>query len=447
MLGEVEARRLCEQTLVLCGGQDAEVLLFSEDLAQTRFSKNTLEPETAETNTSLVLQIFTGTHAGTATIHHLDADALGLAVARARSNAETTPEDPDYPGLPEPAQYACVEAFDADTADYPSDVRQSAAAELCKSAQGKGLDLSGAFTTGCGEVCVANSRGLLAYTASTNADFEGWATSEDSSGYVHATAWRVADLEVNQLGSQAVEKAALGHNPRPVEMGEYSVVVDPYVTEELLLMLNYHSMGALDVFNGRSWMNGLIGKQALSEKVTIWDDGLDLAGLPMPFDFEGMPKQRVTLVQNGVVRGPVYDRTTAAKLCEANTGHAMPPTFRRTGPLATNLFMAEGDVTVDEMIRSTEKGLYISRFWYTHLLSPIGCEVSGMTRDGGFMIENGQISYPVRNLRFMQSYVEALSNVEMVGKETRLLGSALGGIAVRAPALKISKFNFIGSVE
>jgi predicted Zn-dependent protease len=109
--------------------------------------------------------------------------------------------------------------------------------------------------------------------------------------------------------------------------------------------------------------------------------------------------------------------------------------------------MAEGDATLDEMLRSTKKGLYISRFWYTHLLSPIGCEVSGMTRDGGFMIENGQISYPVRNLRFMQSSVEALANVEMVGKETRLLGSALGGMAVRVPALKISKFNFIGSVE
>ena len=447
MLGEVEARRLCEQTLALCGGQAAEVLLFSEDLAQTRFTKNTLEPETAETNTSLVLQIFTGTHAGTATIHHLDADALGLAVARARSNAETTPEDPDYPGLPEPAQYSPVEAFDAATAEYPSERRTDASAELCGLAESKALAFSGAFTTGSGEVCVANTRGLLAYTASTNADFEGWATSEDSSGYVHASAWRAADLDVNLLGGEALEKAALGHNPRSVEMGEYSVVVDPYVTEELLLMLNYHSMGALEVFNGRSWMNGLIGKQALSEKVTIWDDGLNLTGLPMPFDFEGMPKQRVTLVQNGVVRGPVYDRTTAAKLCEANTGHAMPPTFRRTGPLATNLFMAEGDATLDEMLRSTKKGLYISRFWYTHLLSPIGCEVSGMTRDGVFMIENGQISYPVRNLRFMQSYVEALANVELVGKETRLLGSALGGIAVRAPALKISKFNFIGSVE
>lgn len=447
MFGEAEARRLCEQTLALCGGQDAEVLLFSEDLAQTRFSKNTLEPETAETNTSLTLQIFTGTHTGTATIHHMDADALDLAVARARSNAETTPEDPDYPGLPEPAQYIPVEAFDGETANYPSERSRNASAELCELAESKGLAFSGAFTTGSGEVCVANSRDLLAYTASTNADFEGWATSEDSSGYVHASAWRAADLDVNLLGDEAMEKAALGRNPRPVETGEYSVVVDPYVTEELLMMLNNHSMGALEVFNGRSWMNGLIGKQALSEKVTIWDDGLDLAGLPMPFDFEGVPKQRVMLVQNGVVGRPVYDRTTAAKLCEASTGHAMPPTFRRTGPLASNLFMAEGDATLEAMIQSTEKGLYISRFWYTHLLSPMGCEVSGMTRDGVFMIENGQISYPVRNLRFIQSYVEALANVEMVGKETRLLGSALGGMAVRAPALKISKFNFTGIVE
>jgi predicted Zn-dependent protease len=263
---------------------------------------------------------------------------------------------------------------------------------------------------------------------------------------VHASAWKADDLNVSMLGNEALEKAALGHNPRSVEAGMYNVVVDPYVTEELLLLLNYHGMGALEVAEGRSWMNELTGKQALSEQVTIWDDGLDPQGLPMPFDFEGTPKQRVMIVQNGVVAGPVYDRSTAARLGKTSTGHAMPPTFRRTGPLASNLFMAGGDATMDEMIRSTEKGLYISRLWYTHLVSSQGCLVNGMTRDGAFLIEKGKIRYPVRNLCFTQSYVQALANVEMVGKETRLLGSTLGGMAVRAPALKIGKFNFIGTM-
>lgn len=445
MLGEVEARKVCYQTLALCGGQEAEVLLLSENLAQTRFTKNKLEPETMETSITLVLQIFTGTHTGTATIHQLDAEALELAVARARSNAETNPEDPHFTGLPGPTAYSPVKAFDPKTANYPIEKRKEAAAALCKLAKDRGLACSGAFTTGSGEVCVANSRGLMAYTASTNADFEGLATSEDSTGYAHASAWQAADLDIHALGSEALEKAALGRSPRTIDEGVYSVVVDPYVTEELLLLLNYHGMGALEVAEGRSWMNELFGKQALSEMVTIWDDGSDLTGLPMPFDFEGTPKQRVMIVENGVVKGPVYDRSTAARLNKTSTGHAMPPNFRMTGPLASNLFMAGGEATLEEMISSTEKGLYVPRFWYTHLLNPKGCLVNGMTRDGAFLIEDGQIRFPVKNLCFTQSYVEALANVEMVGKETRLLGSTLGGTAVRAPALKIGKFNFIGT--
>jgi PmbA protein len=447
MLGEEEVRKVCEQVLALCSGQEAEVLLFTEDLAQTRFTKNNLEPETTETNTNLILQIYTGTHAGAATIHRLNAEALGLAVARARSNAETTPQDPNFPGLPEATEYTSVETFDPATANYPAEKRRTAIAELCKLAKGESLDLSGTFTTGSGEVCVANSHGLLAYTTSTNADFEGVAEVEDSTGYAHASAWHAADLDIHSLGVEALEKAKQGRDPHPVDEGVYDVVVGPYVTEELLLMLNYHGMGASEVAAGRSWMNSLIGKRALNKQVTIWDDALDQSGLPMPFDFEGTPKQRVSIVQNGVVNGPVYDRTTAARLGKISTGHAMPPTFRKTGPLATNLFMAEGEASVEEMIQATEKGLYISRFWYTHLVKPNGCLVNGLTRDGAFMIEDGQIRYPVRNLCFTQSYVEALKNVEMVGKETRLLGSTLGGISVRVPALKISKFNFIGAEE
>jgi predicted Zn-dependent protease len=179
--------------------------------------------------------------------------------------------------------------------------------------------------------------------------------------------------------------------------------------------------------------------------VTIWDDGRDPGGMPMPFDFEGVPRQRVELVTRGVVNGPVCDRITGGKLGMTSTGHALPPTMRSLGPMATHLFMASGTVSTEEMIRSTERGLYVNRFWYTRLVHPRDCVITGMTRDGVFLIKDGELAYPVRNLRFTQSYVEALNQVEGVGNETRLLANEFGGYATKVPALKLSRFNFTGT--
>ena len=192
-------------------------------------------------------------------------------------------------------------------------------------------------------------------------------------------------------------------------------------------------------------MNDRVGEEVMSNLVDIWDDGLDPGGIPMPFDFEGVPKQRVDIVRKGVVKSPVYDRITARKMGETTTGHALPPTMRSLGPIATNLFMASGNTSTEEMIRSTDRGLYISRFWYTRLVHPRDCVITGMTRDGVFLIEDGELVYPVNNLRFTQSYVKALANLETVGTETRLLMSEFGGQATRVPALKINGFSFTGT--
>lgn len=191
-------------------------------------------------------------------------------------------------------------------------------------------------------------------------------------------------------------------------------------------------------------MNERIGKKVMSEKISIWDDGLDPLGMPLPFDFEGVPKQHVDIVKEGVVEQPVYDRYTAHKAGKHTTGHAMPPLFRGYGPLGLNLFMGIGEKTLEEMIASTERGLYITRFWYTRLVHPRDCVITGMTRDGVFLIENGELTYPVKNLRFTQSYIDALADVEAVGKESYLLLSEYGGFSERVPALKIRNFNFTG---
>jgi predicted Zn-dependent protease len=192
-------------------------------------------------------------------------------------------------------------------------------------------------------------------------------------------------------------------------------------------------------------MNDRIGKQVMNQRVSIWDDGLDVKGAPLPFDFEGVPKQRVDIVKQGVVVGPVYDRYSGAKMGKPSTGHATPVGFRSFGPLAMNVFMAPGESSVEQMIASTKKGIYINRFWYTRLVHPRDCVITGMTRDGVFMIENGELAHPVKNLRFTMPYVQALSNVEAVGNITYLLVGEFGGISNCVPALKINNFSFTGS--
>jgi PmbA protein len=444
MLGEKEARKVCQQALSQCDGLAAEVLIIAKDVSLTHFANCAIFESVVERKVSLVLQIFRGKRRGTATTHNLDSEGLTQVVARARMDADTNPEDPDHPELPEPVSYATVQAFDAETANYPTAQRKELAGEACSLAASQGLAASGGFLTGSGALYITNSQGLFASHASTNADFQMRVVGQDSSGWAHASGWRAKDIQVNLLAQEAIEKAKLGRNPQRIEPGVYPVILDPYATEDLLQMLNFHGMGALDVYQGRSWMNDVLGEKAMDEQVSIWDDGLDAQGMPMPFDFEGVPKTRLDIVLNGVVMGPVYDRYTAAMMGKTSSGHAIPPGFRGKGPLATNLFMAGGEAILEEMIASTERGLYITRFWYTRLARRKGCEVAGTTHDGVFWIENGKIAYPVNDLRFTQSYVEALKGVEMVGKERRLLASEFGGMAMRVPALKLREFNFTG---
>jgi PmbA protein len=444
MLGRKELKKISDEVLKRAKNDPAEVLLFSEVQNLTRFANNYIHQNVAERNVTLIMRLLRGKRLGLATTNRLDAEGLDRLVKRARANAEVSPEDPDYPGLPEPANYPAVDGFDQKTANYSPQDRAKAVGELCRLTAENGLNGSGLFSTGASELAIANTRGVFAYHSSTNADFQILVAAEDSSGREQGSGWQVSDIPVESLAQLAVKKAQDGRNPRKINSGAYTVVLTPYATEDLLNMLNYYGMGAQAVLEARSWMCDRLGEQVMSNLVDIWDDGVDSTGVPVPFDFEGVPKRRVSIVEKGVVKGPVYDRITAEKMGEKTTGHALPPTMRSFGPIATNLFMAPGTSSTEEMIQSTERGLYVSRFWYTRLVHPRDCVITGMTRDGVFLIEKGELTYPLKDLRFTQSYVEALANVEKVGNETRLLIGEFGGQATRVPGLKISKFTFTG---
>jgi len=445
MIEEKDVREICESILLRCKGNPVEITLQYTDSSLTRFANNIIHQNVAERDGEVTLRYMIGKQIGTASTNRMDKAGLDELVVRAKSNAKTIPEDPNYPGLPDPVTYQRVAAWDATTADYSPEKRARAVGTVCQLAVEKSLNASGAFTTGSDVLVVANSNGVFTYHTRSYADFQTVVMSDDSSGRSQESAWNVDDLNVEGLGKEAIETAVCGQHPRKIDPGEYTVILEHYATEDLINSLNFYGMGAQALQEGRSWMNDRLGKQVMSRNVSIWDDGLDTNGSPLPFDFEGVPKQRVDIVKQGIVMGPVYDRYSGAKMGKPSTGHATPIVFRGFGPLALNLFMAPGDVTVQEMIASTKSGLYINRFWYTRLVHPRECAMTGMTRDGVFKIEDGEVAYPVKNLRFTMPYVQALANVEAVGKASHLLVSEFGGISVRVPGLKIKGFNFTGS--
>ncbi len=444
MLGRKEMREITKQVLSLSTADQTEVIVMSEDSGLTRFASSYIHQNVAERNAEIRVRTVVGKKIGVASINDLSQEALERVVERAVTIGKLQPDNPDFISLPSPAPIAEVEAFDEATAAFSPEARARAVGVICRQAVDDGLVASGAFTTGAQELAVANSLGVFAYHAITSADINTVVMSDDSSGYAEVTAWKVGDINTEVIGREAVEKALRSRNPRDLPPGRYPVVLEEYAVADFMSMFSYLGFGALSVQEGRSFMIDNFGKKIMSEAISIWDDGLDPTGLPMPFDFEGVPRQRVDLIKEGVAEAVVYDSYTAGKEGKASTGHGLPSpnTF---GPIPAHTFMAPGEAGKEEMLASMERGLWVTRFHYTRPVHPKLVIITGMTRDGTFLVEKGEIAYPIKNLRFTQSYLEALANVEAVSRETRLQQNWFGG--TRTPALKLAEFEFTGATE
>ena len=440
MIGQDRCEAVLSQVLNQPNIKEADAYLLIQDLNLTRFASNDIHQSVSHSNAQIHIRVVVGKRQGQATTNDLSDGGIQKAVNLAHQNALLMPEDPDFNGLPNPDSTSPVAAHDASTASYSPDSRARVVASACGLAADGGLEASGFFRNGTQESAVMSTKGAKAYHAGTFAGLLVMAISGTSAGWSKGGSWRVADIDSDALAAEAVDKALRGQNPQPVGPGEYTVVLDPYAVDDMLSSLSIYGMGALAVQEGRSWMNGLTGEQAMSPLISIWDDGSDMEGWPVPFDTEGIPRQRTQLVQDGVVFEPVHNSYTAGKEGKQSTGHQ----FGFTGPpVASNLFMKSGDSSLEKMIASTQRGLYITRFHYTRLVHNRNCVMTGMTRDGTFLIEDGRITHPVKDLRFTQSYVDALAEVEAVGSQSKLMLNEVG-FATKVPALKISRFNFTG---
>ena len=440
MLGPDTIRPLLRDALRHAGAADADIYVVATAQALTRFANNRIHQNVYHQDAIAHIRVAAGQRVGRAVTNDFAPAGLAAAVRQAGEHARLMPADPDFPGIPEPQPAVAIDACDAATLASDPERRAGIVGMVCRKAAAAQLDAAGFCRTGVTELAVASTRGAAAYHAGTFASLLITARRDDASGWAKDGGTRLDAIDAESLADAAIGKAVRGQNPQSLPPGEYPVVLEHYAVDDVLQALSSYGMGAQMVQDGRSWMNDVIGQPAMSPLVSIWDDGTDAGGWPVPFDAEGVPRRRVDLVSDGIVRGPVHNSYTAGKAGLASTGHQRSAAG---GPAATNLFMRPGDRTAEQLIATVKRGLYITRFYYTRLAHSRGCVMTGMTRDGTFLIENGELTTPVKNLRFTQGYVDALAGCRALSDTTHLNLNE-SAVAVRAPAALLDGWRFTG---
>ncbi|MGI8586857.1 MAG: TldD/PmbA family protein [Chloroflexia bacterium] len=442
MLGEDTIRSVVQGVLDRSKADETEVVYFGGQDQLTRFANSYIHQNVAEQNTGVTVRAVLGKKIGVASTNDLSQNALAGVVERATMIARFQHENEDYKSLPGAATYGQSSGYDPVTADTPPEVRAAGVGAVCKAAADAGLVASGAFSTGWNEIAVGNSHGVFAYAPQTSAQFSTVIMGESGSGYAENATIRVAEIDASALGKEATDKAVRSRDPAAVEPGAYDVVLEEYAVGEMLLYLSFLGMGALALQEGRSFMR--LGEEITGNNITIYDDAYDPRGLPFPFDFEGVPRQRVEIIKNGLANAVVYDTYTAGREPgKQSTGHGLPAP-NTYGPLPMNLVIAPGTTPKAELIKGIKRGLWVTRFHYVNIVNPMQTILTGMTRDGTFLIEDGAISRPVKNLRFTQSVLDALRRAEL-SDTLRLQKGFFGGSLV--PAMRIEGFNFSSATE
>ena len=442
--GEAELRNTADRILAMSRAEQTEVLLFSSHSALTRFANSYIHQNVEETSVEVSVRAVIGKNIGVAATNILSDESLRAVVEKATDLARHQKENEGFSSLPSPAPIQRVDAWVARTAAFGPDDRADVVATICEATRRAGVTAAGAFRTSAGEMAVANSLGIFAYHRESNADINTTIMSDDSSGYAARLSTDVGEIDGGALAAEAIDKCLRSAKPVSLEPGVYDVILEDYAVSDIMDYLAYLGFGAQAYQEQRSFLSGRLGEKVMGENISIWDDGLSPETIAMPFDFEGVPKQRVELITNGVAKGIVYDSYYGGKEGKPSTGHALPAgaTF---GSLPGNLFLKAGKATAAEMLASVERGIWVSRFWYTRPVHALKVIVTGMTRNGTFLIEKGKITSPIKNLRFTQSYLDALNQVEMIGRETSLQSAMIG--VSRVPALKVKSWNFSGATE
>jgi predicted Zn-dependent protease len=457
MMTKHQASEVFEQVVRCSKADETEVLFYGTKSALTRFANNTIHQNVAEENVSVSVRTVFGGRTARATTNKLDGESLKRVVEASESLARVQQPDSDLlpvPTAPEAKADAGKSAratryFEQTAAITPED-RAAAVAEIVSTAQKHKLTTAGIFSTSESFEGIFNSCGLSDWHTQTSSEISVTMLAADSSGWQKANSPDVSNLDPVALAETAARKARESAGPREHPAGKYTVILEPAAVLDMVGFM-FLDFGGMAILDQRSFVTDRVGKQLFGENIDIWDDVGHALQSGAPFDGEGMRRQRVQLVEKGIVKRLVHARSTAAKLKNSDfkdkvgpiapTGHGFPlPNEMGEAPLNIVFGTPRDPKNLEQMIASTERGVLVTRFWYIREVDPYEKILTGMTRDGTFYVENGKIQYGIRNLRFNESLIHMLSNVEQMGIPVRSSGEESFDMVV--PPMKVRGFNF-----
>ena len=417
---------------------DVEALVAAHRDALTRFANNTIHQNVAEQAQWLSIRVLLDHRTARATTNRFDAGSIRNAVEQAIALAKSVAPDSDVLPLTEPSAIPRLERFNQATAEATPGDRARAVTEAIRLVEGAGQTAAGIYSTGQTMEAILNSRGVAAWHQETLAQFSITSMADDSSGWAKASAVARQDFDPVALARSASEKARLSRSPREVPPGRYTVVLEPAAVLDLVGQM-FGDFSATALNDKRSFLTDRLGAKLFGENIHISDDVAHPLQAGVPFDGEGVRRRKLTLVEAGVPREVAYARASAQRAGVQPTGHGFPlPNEIGEAPL--NIVIAGGDTSVEQMIASIDRGILVTRLWYIREVDPYEKIMTGMTRDGTFLIESGRVVAGLRNFRFNQSIIELLNNVDALSPSRRASGEETFDMVV--PAMKVRDFHF-----
>jgi predicted Zn-dependent protease len=438
LLSDAELRRIAEKIFKLSDADETEVEIGLTSDALTRFANNTIHQNVAEQVLNVSVRTVLEGRTARATTNKTDDESLRRVVDTAKVLTRSQPRNPDLLPMPGPQKYQKISRYFENTAHATPADRARAVVQVAKMAEKNKQTAAGIFSTGFTQFAIANSRGLFAAHRQTRAEFSITILESDSSGWAKANSPDLAQLDPVALARSACEKSAATRKPVEVAPGKWTVILEPSAALDLVGFL-YYDFAATAIEDQRSCFNKRMGKRVVGENISLTDDAYHPLQSGAPFDGEGMPRQKIVLVDKGVPKNLVYSRASAKKMKAKPTGHGLSLP-NEMGEAPVNLVFKGGKSSLDEMVRSTDNGILVTRVWYIRDVDPYEKVLTGMTRDGTFLVRDGKLAGGLRNFRFNQSVLELLSNVELMGPSVRTAGEENFDMVV--PSMKVRNFHF-----
>jgi PmbA protein len=441
LLPERDLRRIVDTVLRLAKStvaEETEVHIDEVANALTRFANNAIHQNVAEHGLTVSIRTVTGGRTARATTNRIDEDSLRAAIETSLSLAHSQPKDPRLLPLPGKQRYRQVNRFVKRTAALSAEDRARAVRRACDLAIKNGQVAAGIYSNGQSQSALANSRGLFASYRETHSEFSITVQEGPAASWAKANSADFRVFDPQKLAARASEKSHLAANARELSPGRFTVILEPAAVLDLVGFL-FYDFAATALADKRSCLTDRMGKQLFGENIGITDDVYHPLQQGAPFDGEGLPRQCIQLVDRGIPKNLVYSRAAAKADGKKPTGHgfALPNEY---GEAPMNLVFSGGDSSIEKMIAFTDRGLLVTRLWYIREVDPYEKVMTGMTRDGLFLVENGKVIGAVRNFRFNQSLIEMLKNVELLSPAVRAAGEEAFEMVV--PAMKVRNFHF-----